>query len=527
MNDTRAISIDGRALDAQGLSALVRPRILVLVVVQTIAGYFLVRPTSLAPIPWLALGTAFVSAAGCALNHYLERDADARMARTQARPLVTGALTARQVVTAGVASLLVGLAVLTAGCGVETAGIQLGAAIVYLGIYTPLKSRTSTNTWVGAVPGALPLLAGAAAGGGITPLAWIAFALVFLWQLPHFFAIASMYRDDYRSGGMRMLSGDDPDDALLRWQMPMQVMSVVLVSILPVTMAGARWPYALVAVALGLVFLMSAFRFRARPDRQEARGVVRASVLYLPFVLMALVLDTSCSERDPMGDDATAAVAADEPELEISDDPDGLDGISVVSLEDDSTDELPPGIWPVDEATAEEIDDGTGLPSYGRVPTFELYDQDFEAFTNADLAGDVWVVDFMFTRCAGICIPMAQELVALQEDEVAARCLSITVDPSNDAPDVLRDYRAKYDGTDRWTLLTGSEEIIHGLSTEGFHLPVQLRREEPMEGMPSIFHSGRFALVDRGGHVRGFYSHDDRLEMDRLRRDIETLANLP
>ncbi len=522
MDESKAQVVDVRpSLDAAGLSGLLRPRITVLVAVQTLAGFFLANPASFAPIPWLIFGTVFVSAAGCSLNHYIERDADARMERTRMRPLVTGALTPAQVLLGGFTSLVVGLGLLLVGCGAEAMAIQLGAALVYLGIYTPMKSRTSTNTWVGALPGALPLLAGASAGGGITLASVIAFVLVFLWQLPHFFAIASMYREDYRSGGMRMLSGDDPDDALLRWSLPMQVMSVVLVSVLPILLTDARWPYVATASLFGLVFLMAAFRFRARPARDEARGVVRASVLYLPFVLLALVLDTSCSRPSPGGE--LAAVAEEDECCDVEG-----GGVSVVSLDEDDTADLPPGIMPVDEAAPVEIDDGTGLLSYGNVPAFSLFDQDMQAFGNEDMRGDVWVVDFMFTRCAGICIPMAQALVEMQADEeLPAKYLSISVDPSNDSPAELKMYRKKYGGrADLWTLITGQESVIQGLSEDGFHLPVQLRRVEAMEGMPSIFHSGKFALVDTLGRVRGFYSHDDRLELERLERDIHALASV-
>src|SRR5262249_51692725 len=160
-------------------------------------------------------------------------------------------------------ALLLGLLVLLLGCNALTALVEAAASALYLGLYTPLKRRTSTNTWVGAIPGALPVLAGCAtASGGISRLALIAFGLIFVWQLPDFFAIASMSREQYRSGGLRMLSGDDPADALLRWQLPVMVMTVMLVSTLPVLVGPARTFYAGSALALGGVFLWTAFGFR-------------------------------------------------------------------------------------------------------------------------------------------------------------------------------------------------------------------------------------------------------------------------
>ena len=466
----------GRA-DLPGLLAMVRPRITLLVGVQVAAGFLLERPDSLAPLPWLVAGTLLVSAAGCSLNHWLERDADARMERTRGRPLVTGALSPRQVLAFGVAALLAGLALLAIGCRPLTVALQAGAALLYLGVYTPLKRRTSTNTWVGAIPGAIPVLAGAAAAHGtLSRLSLCVFALIFLWQLPHFFAIASMYREQYARGGMRMLSGDDPGDVLLRWQLPLMVMSVLLVSILPVLVGPARALYATVALVAGAGFLLSAFGFRARPERAQARRVVVASVAYLPLVLGALVADVACVEHDA---DATAAPA-----------------------------------------------DSSGLPVLSTLPPFELLDQDGRPLTRERLAdgGPPWVVDFIFTCCSEICVPMSQRLVELQKEPLSARFLSITVDPQRDGPQALADYRAKYGGDpQRWTLATGTHEALEALGQQGFRLPVDTRGV-PIDGVPQFTHSGRFALIDGQGRLRGTYSFDDAVELQKLRRDIAALA---
>jgi protoheme IX farnesyltransferase len=471
--------VSGRP-DAAGLLDMVRPRITLLVGVQAAAGFLLERPDDLAPLPWLVGGTLLVSAAGCALNHWMERDADARMERTSRRPLVTGALSGRQVVGFGVGALAAGLALLAAGCPPLTIGLQALAAALYLGVYTPLKRRTSTNTWVGAIPGALPVLAGAAAAGhGLSGLSLCAFALVFLWQLPHFFAIASMYREQYARGGLRVLAGDDPGDRLLRWQLPVMVMSVLLVSMLPVLAGPARAPYAVTALLAGAAFLWSAFRFRARPERARARGVVLASVAYLPLVLGALVADVACVHHGG----APAELAA-------------------------------------------PADDGSGLPVLSALPEFELLDQDGRPLTRARLAdgGEPWVVDFIFTSCAGICVPMTRGLVELQQSGLPARYLSVSVDPRVDSPDVLRAFRDKWQGdAQRWLLATGSHEQISRLGDEGFRLPVATGTTLTPEGYPDLFHSGRYALLDGRGRVRGTYEHGDSVEIERLRRDLAAL----
>lgn len=470
-------------LDRAGFSSLIRPRIQVLVLFEAAAGFLVERPASVAALPWLLLGTLLCSAAGCALNHYLERDTDARMARTRIRPLVTGTLAPRTVLLGSLAALFAGLAVLWIGCGPAVVAVQVLAALVYLAIYTPLKRKTSTNTWIGAIPGALPLLAGGvAATGGITQLSILLFGLIFLWQLPHFFAIASMYRDQYRDGGLRMLSGDDPGDALLRWQLPVLVMSVVLLSVGPVLAGPAGGGYAVVALALGAAFLWSAWRFRSQPDRGRARGVVLTSVAYLPLVLAALVVDVACAGRSPPGGA-------------------GADGSAQGSA-----------------ATA----DGE-LPTYAQLPEFELIDQDGQPLQRADLLGRAWVVDFIFTSCAGACVPMTSRMTDLQKEGLGVSFLSVSVDPERDAPPVLAGYRDKWKGDAAlWTLAVGSHETITALANEAFKLPAGRQASTP-DGMPELFHSQRFALVDRQGAVRGYYDSTDDLAMARLRQDIARL----
>jgi len=564
------VSDDRPRLDAAGFSGLIRPRIAVLVLVITAAGFVLEKPTDYSPLPWALLGTLLVAGAGCALNHFLERETDAKMARTAGRPLCTGALTERQVSWGGGLVMAVGFVILALGAGREATLWQLLAIVTYLVIYTPLKKRTSVNTWVGALPGALPVIVGAAAAGGPTVLSWLVFTLVFLWQLPHFFAIASMYREDYVSGGLRMLSGDDPGDALLRWQMPMQVMSVMLVSVIPVLLGVAGAEYGLAALAAGLVFFVAALAFRKRPDRARARQVVIASVVYLPLVMAALIIDVACQDTTLTADSGASAAMTDEPACdacltpvvaltedgvgcEACDAPDS--GADVAEHEHDSSmaqageSDLAAGAAGMSEVEGEfegvqprvsrtvsldellsggpePIDDGTGLTNHGELPEFALLDDSAKPFGKKQLLGSVWVVDFIFTHCAGPCPIMSQLFAGLSKEGLPTRFLSITVDPRRDSPQVLAEYRQRHKAEAKdWRLLTGSHEAIQKLAETGFRVPVNAG-VEPVMGMPPMFHSGKFALVDQQGRVRGYYNYNDRLALDQLRADIVLLDNV-
>lgn len=554
-------------LDRAAVTGLLRPRIAVLVLVTAAVGFALERPDSFEALPATLLGTLLTAAAGCALNHYLERDTDARMERTRRRPLVTGALSPAQVLLGGLVTAASGLAVLGFGASPATAGVQAAALFVYLAIYTPLKRRTSSNTWVGAIPGALPLITGAVAAGGPSPLSWAAFALIFLWQLPHFFAIASMYREEYAEGGLRMLSGVDPEDRLLRWQMPMQVMSVMLVSMIPVVRGEARGAYLAVAVLVGLLFLFAALGFRRRPDRQGARRVVVVSVLYLPLVLLALVLDVACSPRDdtelalgvrepaqraselssaenvgaahdaaPAGALASAADPDLAPDAPLADEH-TADEHSAVADADEEFDCCAPGneepLIPWADLPNDELNtwfipdfDESGLPYYGRLPEFELTTEARQPFSRDDFAGRTWVVGFIYARCGAICADMTSAYQQLHEAGLPSHCLSITIDPANDTPEMLTAYRAEWKGSaDWWTLLTGRRETIQHVADEGFRLPVNTLNTQ-VENMPKMFHSGRLALLDETGAVRGYYAVHDAAERLRLLADARALHAL-
>ncbi len=274
---------------------LTKPRIAVLVLFTVAAGYFLAARgrVDLATLTHAIFGAALLAAGASALNQLLERDTDALMRRTEARPLPAGRMQATEVLIFGLALIALGLLWLAAFTR-QPAAVLVGAltAISYVGLYTPLKRKTSLNTLVGAVPGALPPVIGwAAAGGGFGSEPMALFLILFLWQVPHFLAIAWLYREDYARAGLRMLPGEERDGSMTSRQMVSYCLALVPASLLPVArgMAGGR--YAAAAVLLSLVFVFCALGFARRPSDGSARRVLRASLLYLPALLAALVVD--------------------------------------------------------------------------------------------------------------------------------------------------------------------------------------------------------------------------------------------
>ncbi|MBY0231048.1 MAG: heme o synthase [Gemmataceae bacterium] len=276
--------------------AVTRPRIalLILFTVGT-GGLFAALP---ATAPWAILfhavaGTALVASGASAFNQWLERRTDARMRRTMNRPLPAGRLAPGQVFAFGVALALAGSAWLLATQSTPLpALLAAGTFAAYVAVYTPLKRCTTLNTLVGAVPGAMPPVIGAAAATGtIDGHALALFALLFVWQVPHFLAIAWMYRDQYARAGLVMLPCRDPEGRATARQMVLWCAALVPVSALPVALCGAGWIALLGGIALGGWFLASAVRFARTPSDALARRVLKASLLHLPLLLLLLVID--------------------------------------------------------------------------------------------------------------------------------------------------------------------------------------------------------------------------------------------
>ncbi len=275
------------------LLQLSKARLSGMVVITTLVGYLLAVPQ----LDWpqliaTVLGTTLTAFGANALNQYRERGIDARMERTRERPLPAGRLGADVALVYGVAVSLVGTFVLLAWSGVLPAALAAGTILLYVLVYTPLKRVSTLNTLVGAVCGAIPPLIGwAAATGGLATGGWLLFALLFVWQMPHFLALAWMYREDYARGGLRMLPVVDPDG---RITFPVTVVFAALhlpLGLL-VTLTGVAGPwFALGSLLLGMWWLFLGLRlYRSHSDR-DARRVFLASLAYLPLVLAMMVAD--------------------------------------------------------------------------------------------------------------------------------------------------------------------------------------------------------------------------------------------
>ena len=279
---------------ATDLVALTKPRVLAMVLVTTLVGYDvgLTGSADYLRMIHLLIGTLLAAGGTLALNQYSERDIDAWMDRTRARPLPAGRLQPLEALLFGVALTLLGTAYLAALVGALVALVTAATAILYLFAYTPLKERTALCTLVGAVPGALPPVAGwAAARGDVTLGAWVLFGVLFLWQLPHTLSIARLYRDDYARAGVRVLPVIDPDGASTERQIVLACVGLVTVSLLPTVIGWTGPIYLAGALALGLAFAAVGIVQALSPSARAARRVLLASLLYLPLLLGLLAFD--------------------------------------------------------------------------------------------------------------------------------------------------------------------------------------------------------------------------------------------
>lgn len=271
---------------------LTKPRINTLVVVTTAFGFTVAGGGDGHPwlLIWTLLGTACAAGGAAVLNHYLERDADAAMLRTRHRPLPAGKVTPSSAMSFGLALILGGVAILALQVNLLTAFLALLAAFLYVIVYTPLKRLTWLNTTLGAIPGALPPVGGWAAATGELDLgAGALFAILFAWQHPHFYAIAWIFRDDYRRGGFRMLPTVDEDGRRTCRHIIGFSVLLLIVSTLPVALGLSGPIYLAGAVLLGLAFLAAGVSLALTRTTLSARRVLRASIVYLPL-LFALTL---------------------------------------------------------------------------------------------------------------------------------------------------------------------------------------------------------------------------------------------
>jgi heme o synthase len=279
---------------ASDLSELTKARLTVMVLLTTLAGYCLANrgPFDWAKLGHTLLGTALVAICSSILNQALERDTDKLMRRTQVRPFVTHRLPLRETIVAGLLLGALGLAELAFFVNGLTAFLSALTLVIYVFAYTPLKRVSEINTLIGAIPGALPpLLGSTAALGKFGVEGWTLFAILALWQLPHFYAIAWMYKDDYRGAGLRMVSTNDPHGTRTGTHAVVSALILLPVSLLPAWIGHSGLFYATVATLLSLTFIAAAIRFARQPDRPHARVLFFTSIIYLPLILTALALD--------------------------------------------------------------------------------------------------------------------------------------------------------------------------------------------------------------------------------------------
>ena len=302
-----------RAGLAHTLVELTKARLVTLVLVTTAVGFVLASrpPFAWATFAWTLLGTAFAAAGVMSLNQAIEWRRDALMERTRKRPVPSGAVSPRQAAAFGAALAAVGLAVLVVRVNALTAWLGLAVVLVYIAVYTPLKTRSTLCTLAGAVCGAIPPMMGwSGAAGRLDFGAWILAFLLFVWQIPHFLALAWMYRADYERGGFRMLPLVDPSGAITS-----RVAVLYCVALLPVGFVAAiagvsGWAAALGGVLCGGALLALGVQLARSRSDASARRLFLATLAYLPLLLAILVVDRAPVRTQTSGDAAGIGLAA-------------------------------------------------------------------------------------------------------------------------------------------------------------------------------------------------------------------------
>jgi heme o synthase len=276
------------------LFELTKPRVTTMVLVTTAAGAYFASRGLFDPLLLLhvLIGTAFLAGGTAALNQFMERRADALMRRTEARPLPSGRLHPFEALGAGMLLVSTGTLYLLLTTNGLTAGLGWLTSAIYLLFYTPLKTRTPFCSLVGAVPGAVPPVMGwTSVRGELGAEAYLLFAILFLWQFPHILAIAWVYREDYERGGFQMLPVRDDQGRLVGQLILFSALGLLAVSLGPY-FSGLGGPvYLAGAVLLGIYFLSASYRTFASPSKPAARRLLRASIVYLPLLLLLLTLN--------------------------------------------------------------------------------------------------------------------------------------------------------------------------------------------------------------------------------------------
>ena len=293
LTSLRTPAIRGRLADFVELS---KPKIAAMALVTVAVGFLLgaAPELKLQLLLHTLIGAAVVAAGGSALNCWIERRADARMKRTANRPISAGRMHHTEALTFGVTLGVLGVGYLLVALPSPAAAITAALTFaLYVGVYTPLKRLTTWNTVVGAIPGALPPVIGwCGATGGMAPAGWALFAILFVWQLPHFYSIAFLHRDDYACGGMRMLPViDHADGRVTGWATAGTALLLVFTTALPFALGAAGWVYLLGSLSAAVWFLARCVRFARNRNNTTARTVLRGSLVCLLAVMALFVAD--------------------------------------------------------------------------------------------------------------------------------------------------------------------------------------------------------------------------------------------
>ena len=292
MKSASAVIVAERRSRAADYVTLAKPRLNMLVVGSTLAGYVMGdgEMSNVLVVMAMVLGTGLVAGGASAFNQVIERRTDGLMRRTRLRPMADGRLQSPEALVYATGLSLAGLAILALAVNVLSSLVALATLISYAAIYTPLKLRTSFATVIGAIPGALPPVIGwAAATNGLSLGAWILFGILFLWQLPHFLAIAWMYREDYARGGFPMLPVIEPDGRSTARQSVLYAAALLPLSLAP-TLAGiTTTTYFIAALVLTLAFLGLTLQFAKTRSVTDARRVFFGSIIYLPVLWLMMI----------------------------------------------------------------------------------------------------------------------------------------------------------------------------------------------------------------------------------------------
>ncbi len=282
-----------RAGKVKAFLDLTKPRIALLVLAVAAGSFYLSSPHSvdLLRLGEAAAGVVLLAFGIFALNHYVERDTDALMLRTAARPLPSGRISAREALAFGAVLTVVSVAGITAVFGLAAGLVAFFTFVSYIFVYTPLKRRTMHHTIPGAFSGAMPPLLGwASAQGSLSLDAWLLFGILFFWQFPHFLALELMYREDYQRGGIRVVTALPVSGAWVVGEIAVAMVLLVAVSLAPFFTGMEGMMYLVGAAVSGVAFLVFALRAAARRDKRSGRLLLRASVAYLPILFLLLVL---------------------------------------------------------------------------------------------------------------------------------------------------------------------------------------------------------------------------------------------